>query len=160
MTLDPRVKAVAEIATEHLFDIVVDLNAPLRIGAGRVFYGAAGGSFEGPELRGEVLPGGGDWALFRPDGVMVLDVRLTLRTHDGTLVHMSYGGRWVTPSELRGDVADPVKRSQVDPAGYYFRTSPLFETGSEQYAWLNDIVCVGSGYLIDGGIAYKVSRVL
>jgi hypothetical protein len=42
----------------------------------------------------------------------------------------------------------------------YFRTNPLFETGSKQYAWLNDIVCVGSGYLIEGGIAYKVFEVV
>jgi hypothetical protein len=31
------------------------------------------GSFEGPKLRGEVLAGGGDWALFRSDGAMMLD---------------------------------------------------------------------------------------
>ncbi|GAA4629866.1 hypothetical protein GCM10023196_052940 [Actinoallomurus vinaceus] len=60
-------------------------------------------------------------------------------------MHMTYGGRWVTPPELRGDMADPVRRHQVDPAHYYFRTNPLFETGAEPYAWLNDIVCVGSG---------------
>lgn len=164
MTSDSRVKAVADIETARLFDLVVDLNPPLNIGSGpfgqRILFGAAGGSFEGPKLRGDVLPGGGDWALFRPDGAMTLDVRLTLRTHDGALAHMTYAGRWTTPPELRADMADPVKRHQIDPARYYFRTNPLFETGAEHYAWLNDIVCVGSGYLIDGGIAYRVSRVV
>jgi hypothetical protein len=57
-------------------------------------------------------------------------------------------------------MADPAQRYGIDPADYYFRTNPLFETGAEQYTWLNDIVCVGSGYLIEGGIAYKVSAVL
>jgi hypothetical protein len=164
MALDPRVKAIGEIKTVHLFDIVIDLNPMLNIGEGplgrRVLFGAAGGSFEGPKLRGEVLAGGGDWALFRSDGAMALDVRLTLRTHDDALVQMTYGGRWITPSELRADMADPAKRSQVDPARYYFRTNPLFETGAKQYGWLNDTVCVGSGYLIEGGIAYKVSQVV
>jgi hypothetical protein len=164
MTADPRVKAVGEIKTAPLFDIVVDLNPRLDIGDGpfgrRILFGAAGGSFEGLKLRGEVLPGGGDWALFRPDGAMALDVRLTLRTHDDALVHMTYGGRWITPTELRADMVDPVQRYQVDPARYYFRTNPLFETGAKQYAWLNDIVCIGSGYLIEGGIAYKVSQVV
>jgi hypothetical protein len=163
MALDPRVKPVGEITTAHLFDIVVDLNPRLNIGDGplgrRILFGAAGGSFEGERLRGEVLPGGGDWALFRADGAMSLDVRLTLRTHDDALVYMTYGGRWITPPELRADMADPVRRHQVDPAGYYFRTNPLFETGAKPYAWLNDIVCVGSGYLINGGIAYKVFHV-
>jgi Protein of unknown function (DUF3237) len=162
MPLDPRVKPVSEIATAHLFDLVFDLNPPLDIGDGgfgrRILFGAAGGSFEGERLHGEVLPGGGDWALFRADGAMTLDVRVTLRTHDGALVHMTYGGRWITPPELRADMADPIKRYQVDPARYYFRTNPLFETGAKQYAWLNDIVCVGVGYLVQGGVAYRVSQ--
>ena len=77
-----------------VLDIVVDLNPRLNIGDGplgrRILFGAAGGRFEGPRLRGEVVPGGGDWALFRADGAMSLDVRLTLRTHDDALVHMTY----------------------------------------------------------------------
>ncbi len=164
MALDPRVKAVDEIKTAHLFDIVIDLNPRLDIGDGplgrRILFGAAGGSFEGPRLRGEVLAGGGDWALFRSGGAMALDVRLTLRTHDDALVQMTYGGRWITPPELRADMADPARRYEVDPSSYYFRTNPLFETGARPYAWLNDIVCVGVGYLVEGGIAYKVAQVI
>jgi hypothetical protein len=143
MSADPRVQDVGEITTEHLFDLVVDLAPRVDIGVGpfgrRILFGATGGTFHGPRLRGEVLAGGGDWALFRPDGGMALDVRLTLRTHDDALVHLTYGGRW---------------------SGSYFRTTPLFETGAERYSWLNDIVCVGSGYLVDGGIAYKVAQVV
>jgi hypothetical protein len=95
-------------------------------------------------LRGEVLAGGGDWVLVRSGGAMARDVRLTLRTDDGAVVHMTYGGRWITPSELRVDMADPVRRYQVDPARYHFRTNLLFETGAGQYAWLKDIVCIGA----------------
>jgi hypothetical protein len=159
-----RVRAVPEFRTEHLFDVVVDLYPRLDFGSGplgrRVLFCAAGGSFHGPKLRGEVLEHGGDWALFRPDGSMSLDVRLTLRTHDAALVHMTYGGRWITPPDLRATLADPVERHRVDPARYYFRTNPLFETGAPQYAWLNDVVCIGSGYLVDGGVAYRVSQVM
>jgi hypothetical protein len=161
---DARVRAIGEITTCHLFDMVVELSPRIDIGSGpfgrRVVFGSAGGSFAGPGLRGDVLSGGGDWALLRPDGTMTLDVRLTLRTHDGALVHMTYGGRWVIPSDLRTEMADPVTRHQVDPAGYYFRTNPLFETGATEYAWLNDIVCIGSGYLVQGGVAYKVCRAI
>jgi hypothetical protein len=163
MRPDPRIRTVAEVKTELLFDMVVDLQPRLNIGPGpighRVLFGSNGGSFVGPKLRGEVLPGGGDWALFRADGAMTLDVRLTLRTHDDALVYMSYGGRWITPPELRARMADAATRHEVDPASYYFRTNPLFETGAKSYAWLNDVVCVGQGYLIEGGIAYRVSTV-
>lgn len=162
--MNARIKAVDSIATELLFDIVVDLQPKQNFGAGplgqRVFYGSAGGSFHGPRLRGDVLAGGGDWALFRPDGAMSLDVRLTLRTHDGELIHMTYGGRWIVPAELRAQMSDVAQRHRIDPSRYYFRTTPLFETGSERYAWVNDLVCVGSGYLVEGGVAYQVSRVL
>src|SRR3954462_10090070 len=141
MPADPRVKPVAAIRTAPLFDIVIDLSPRLNIGDGplgrRILFGAACGRFEGPRLRGEVVPGGGDWALFRADGAMSLDVRLTLRTHDDALVHMTYGGRCIIPSELGADFADSAKRLQLDPRRYYFRTNPLFETGSQQYAWLN-----------------------
>src|SRR5437879_2425822 len=164
MPADSRVKSVAAIRTTPLFDIDVDLNPKLNIGDGplgrRILFGAAGGTFEGPRLRGEVMPGGGDWALFRADGAMTLDVRLTLRTNDDALVHMTYGGRWITPPELRADMADPARRLQVDPSRYYFRTNPLFETCAPQYGWLNNIVCIGSGYLIEGGIAYSISEIV
>jgi hypothetical protein len=44
----------------------------------RRFYPAIGGSFQGPRLRGEVLPDGGDRLLLRPDRVLEQDVRITL----------------------------------------------------------------------------------
>jgi hypothetical protein len=157
---DPRVRDVEAITTEYLFDVVVDLGTPLRIGSGRTLFGAAGGRFEGPRLRGEVVAGGGDWATFRPDGTMELDVRLTLRTDRDELISMTYGGRWVVPPEVRDEIADQAIRHLVDPARYYFRTNPLFETNAPNCAWLRDVVCVGSGYLVDGGIAYHVVRVL
>jgi hypothetical protein len=163
MSADPRVRPVADIATVPLFDMVDDLHPPLDVGgpAGRrIFFGASGGSFHGPRLRGEVLPGGGDWAVFRPDGVMALDVRLTLRTHDGALISMTYGGRWVRPADVRAELADPERRALVSPDRYYFRTTPLFETGDPRYGWLNDVVAIGSGYLVEGGVAYRVSQVV
>src|SRR5947209_19671697 len=104
MPVDPRVKPVAAIGTTPLFDIVIDLNPKLNIGDGplgrRILFGAAGGRFEGPRLRGEVVPRGGDWALFRADGAMSLDVRLTPRTHDRGLVHVTYGSGWIWPPEF------------------------------------------------------------
>ncbi|NEW40629.1 DUF3237 domain-containing protein [Nocardia cyriacigeorgica] len=163
MTADPRIRQLPALTTIPLFDIVVDLNDPLRIGgsAGHaVFFGAAGGSFTGQRLAGEVLPGGGDWARFRSDGSMTLDVRLTLRTDDGALISMSYGGRWIIPADLANAIADPSARHLVDPSQYYFRTNPLFETGARRYSWLNDLVCVGSGYPVEGGIAYQVAQLV
>lgn len=40
----------------------------------------SGGQFSGARLNGIVRPGGADWVLNRADGVMLVDVRLTLET--------------------------------------------------------------------------------
>jgi len=51
-----------------------------------------GGTFEGPKLKGQLLPGGAEWQLIRPDGTTEIDVRLTLGTDDGQFVYMTYAG--------------------------------------------------------------------
>ncbi|MEY4509274.1 MAG: hypothetical protein RLZZ450_1396 [Pseudomonadota bacterium] len=164
MALDPRIRDIGPVETTRLFDMVVDLAPPLHVGVGplgrRIVFHAGGGSFEGPLLRGEVLASGGDWALVRADGSTAIDVRLTLRTHDGALISMTYGGRYTSPAELSTQLTDRRTRHTVDPKNYYFRSNPLFETGAAAYAWLNDVVCVGSGYFVEGGIAYRVAKVV
>jgi hypothetical protein len=164
MAQDPRIRDLGPIETVRLFDMVVDLAPPLHIGLGprgrRILFHAAGGTFEGETLRGEVLPSGGDWALVRADGATELDVRLTLRTHDGALISMAYGGRYTFDPQLRAQLTDRTARHTVDPSKYYFRSAPSFETGAASYAWLNDIVCVGVGYFVEGGVAYRVAKLL
>src|SRR5438067_12445575 len=71
----------------------------------RRYYPAIGGSFEGPPLRGEVLPDGGDWLLTRPDGVLEQDVRITLKTHDGAFIYVRYAGMRHGPSEVMARLA-------------------------------------------------------
>ena len=98
-----------------------------------------GGDFEGPRLRGKVLPGGDDWLLLRPDGVLELDLRITLETDDHALIYMTFQG-------LRH--------------GVYFRTLPRFETSSEAYAFLNRIVGVGVGEGRLGGAVHRIDEIL
>ncbi|MEU6831695.1 DUF3237 family protein [Nocardia beijingensis] len=81
-----------------------------------------------------------------------------LRTDDDALVQVTYGGRWIVPEDVRDRIGDPATRHLVDPSRSYFRTTPVFETGARNYLWLNDIVCVGSGYPVEGGIACRYSK--
>ena len=101
-----------------------------------------GGSFTGDRLVGEVLPGGADWQLVRPDGVALLDARYTLRTSDGALIYVNNQGVRSGPADVLAQLG---RGEAVDPARYYFRTTPRFETGAAQYAWLNDLIVVASG---------------
>ena len=101
-----------------------------------------GGRFSGERLSGRVLPGGADWQVIRSDGVADLDARYTLETSDGALIYVkNHGYRHGQPEVLKKLAAG----EDVDPSLYYMRTTPLFETGDQRYAWLNRLICVGSG---------------
>jgi len=85
--------------TPHLsftMELHVKLGAPMEIGAGphgrRRIIPIEGGTFEGPGLRGTVLPGGADWQIIRPDGLSELDTRYALRTDDGALIYIQNAG--------------------------------------------------------------------
>src|SRR3989442_10960519 len=128
--------------TRLLMTLRVTVATPQSIGA--VPHGTrrtvpiTGGDFEGPRLRGSVLPGGSaDWLLLRADGVLELDLRATLRTDDGGLISMrSFGLRHGPP-----DVIDALAhREAVATAAYYFWTTPGVETAHPPYAFLNHLI--------------------
>jgi hypothetical protein len=123
----------------------------------RTFVPVTGGDFEGPRLRGKVLPGGGDWLLLRSDGVLELDLRITLETEDHALVYMTFQGLRHGPP----DAMDALGRgAAVDPARYYFRTLPRFETSAEAYAFLNRMVSVGVGEARPDGAVHRIDEIL
>ncbi|TMQ66916.1 MAG: DUF3237 domain-containing protein [Candidatus Eisenbacteria bacterium] len=123
----------------------------------RVIAAIAGGTFEGPRLRGKVLPGGGDWTLLRPDGVLELDLRITLETDDGALIGMSSFGLRHGPAEVLAALS---RGEPVDPSEYYFRTAPRFETSAPQYAFLNRVLAIASGDRRAGGPIYSIEEIL
>jgi hypothetical protein len=125
------------------------------LGGRRILY-VKRGSFVGPRLKGEVLPGGGDWVLVRKDDVSQLDVRITLRCDDGALIFVSYRGIADIPPDVRARIA---KGEDVSPDKYYFRITPIFETGSEKLAWLNRLVAIGVGKRTATGVLYEIFAV-
>lgn len=147
----------------HLFTLEARLAAPLDAGDGplgrRTLNAVSQGRFSGSRLSGHIHPGTGDWMLARAD-IRIIDARITLITEDGALIHMRYGGRLRFDRDALAELADPSTRHLVDPSRYYFRTVPEFETGHPAYRWLNGLVSVGVGRLIEGGVAYEVFEVL
>jgi hypothetical protein len=153
---------VTPIETEHIFDYHVLLEDPIAIGPGpfgtRVFYEVREGRVSGRKVNGEVLTGGGDWALLGPDGWTRLDVRGQCRTDDGAHLYFRYKGL-VEPTEaVRRAVASSGETTFDDQ---YFRISLEVETGDSRYAWLTRSALVGRGRICTGpGVAYEVFRVL
>jgi hypothetical protein len=119
-----------------------------NIGAGprgtRVTFPITGGSFEGDRLRGKVLPSGDDWTIKRSDGVIELDLRITLEADDGALIHMTFEG-------IRDDGA---------PGAPYFRTLPRFETSEPKYSFLNRLLAVGTGEVRADGPVHLIEEIL
>ncbi len=153
LTVVPSI-AKAQLEAELRFELTANLAEGQQIGATpvgvRQIVPVTGGEFSGPELSGEVLPGGGDWLLVRTDGVRQLDVRITLRTEDGAHIYVRYPGILDASAEVLERI---VQGEEVDSSEYYFRTTPVFETGAEEYSWLNSVVAVGVGRLAPGATA-------
>ena len=140
-----------------LFEMSLEVEEPVRIGrthAGdRRVVGVGGGVFEGPRIKGQVLPGGSDWIVVRCDGVLIQDVRIVLRTDDGQDILMSYRGMRHGPE----DVMERVNGGEdPDPSEYYFRTVPVFEAPEGKYEWLNKLVAFAVGRRRATGVTYAV----
>ena len=100
-----------------------------------------GGRLAG-QLSGEVVAGGADWQVATADGVWHLEARYTIRTSEGVLILVHNRGVRHAPAEILEQIA---AGTIVDPAKYYFRSTPVFETSDDRYTWLNRIVAVCSG---------------
>jgi len=150
-----------EINTKFLCEVHVELEIPIPVGAGprgdrKIFY-VKRGTFEGPEFKGRLLPGGGDWFLQRNDGIGELDVRGIMETEDGDLIYISYRGYLQIPAEVSKSMNEG---KSIAPSEYYFRTVPFFETSSEKLSWLNHTLAVGIGRLTSTGVSYKIYSIL
>ena len=141
------------------FQIEAQLKPPVQFGAGpigsRVFYEVVGGAVRGKRLSAKLLPGGGDWLLFGPDGYARLDLRFQFLTHDNTSIYA------ISPGLL--ELNEKVVQASAAGIGteygdQYFRIAPRFETGEPRYSWLNQYLFAGEGRLIPGGVEYKVYR--
>jgi hypothetical protein len=114
------------------------------------------GTFSGPKLQGTVLGGGTDWQFVRSDGVTVADATYLLRTGDGVLIQIHNRGLRHGPSEV---IRRLTAGEQVDPAEYYFRTSPSFLVPAGPYEWLNRDLFVATGARYAKAIELEFYRV-
>jgi hypothetical protein len=148
------------LPAEHLFDMHVELQPAQLISTSRgtrLTFITNGGVIDGPRLRGEILPGGGDWLLVGDDQIGRIDVRATLRTHDGALIHYETRGVIKVPADGLGRLAAGQALAFDET---YVRTTPTFETADDRYSWLNEIVAVGYNVLSPDHIDYRVYRLL
>jgi len=134
-----------QLDVEHLFTMTATIGpSPALIKGGpsgtRFIAEVTGGTFTGPKLSGTIVGPAGDWVTARKNRTIKLDVRLTLLTDDGEHIFVTYSGVGVPGADGLTEI----------------RTAPLFETGAEKYAWLNDVQAVGIGQSTTGSVTYEV----
>ena len=101
-------------------------------------------------------PGGADWVVNRPDGVMVIDVRITLVTHDAVAIYCTYQGLFRADAEA---MARFNRGEQLREEEYSLRTVTRFESGAAGYKWLNDVLAVGIGRQTVNGPIYEIFEI-
>ncbi len=118
---------------EFVFEETVALGQGIDPGAtaqgGRFIIPITGGSFEGPQIRGTIMPGGWDWQLIRPDGCREVKADYFLKTDDGVVINVVNTGV-ICPGE--GGARRAV------------RTQPVFEAPRGKYEWLSQTAFVGT----------------
>jgi Protein of unknown function (DUF3237) len=132
---------------KFVFEARADLGTPLEIGIlpsgkERRVIPILGGTFEGPSLRGRVLPVGADWQIVHTDGSAELDARYTLQTDAGALISVFNRGVRTGPPEV---LAKLRAGEEVPATSYYFRAVPRFETGDAGLQWLCRSIFLCSG---------------
>lgn len=141
----PAAERLPEPRLEYAFEIRAGIAPDLRIGRGAdevlTFTPITGGSVAGPLLSGEVLAGGGDWAVER-SGTAQLEARYLVRADDGSVIDVLNRGYFRAEGSAlaRLERGEPVP--EEDP-GLYFRTAPVFQTDAPAHRWLAEHQFIG-----------------
>lgn len=158
MNAFPQVFSDASTTTEAKLEFVFQVrlwftrvhhipNMPTGAGRGAVYVDR--GIVEGPRLNGKVLEGsGGDWALFRPDGVLATDARYMLQADDGTLILLhNRGYLWGRTPDVMPRIREWIFNGgpPVDHSEYYLRAAPTFEVEAGKHDWLMRHIIIGIG---------------
>jgi len=145
-----------EPVLDFAFEIRVDIDPHLRIGRSAdeelTFTPIAGGTVAGPLLNGEVLPGGGDWAVER-SGTAQLEARYLLRAADGAVIDILNRGYYRASADVMARVE---AGENVPEEEYYFRTAPVFQTDAAPHRWLAEHQFLGLARDEDGQVCVRV----
>ena len=120
---------------QFVMQLRVTLGEAQRPQEQRVFIPITGGVFEGPRLKGTIIPGGGDSQRLSADGTRTeLEAVYDIRTHDGYTIHVRNIGLVINR-----------KKEVLGRPQFYFKAAPRFEAPADSpYAWLNDALYVCS----------------
>jgi hypothetical protein len=141
----------------HIADLKASVAPALDVGPSRRIIGITGGEVSGPRLKGIILPGGADFQIIRPDGVIELTARYVVQTDSRALIYVENFGLRHGPPEAM----DRLRRGEpVDSNLIYFRTTPRFETSAPEFQWLTKHIFVGTAVRLPDSVAISFYQLL
>lgn len=140
---------------EYVVELKVKCEGAYQVGqtshGNRFVIPIVGGTFEGPQMKGIILPGGADYQLQDAEhGRTEVEAIYSIQTDDGVNIHIRNRGLIYTGTNENGNPQ------------FYFRTSPQFEAPQDsKYSWLNNAIFVCQPNLNDpnGLICLKIWKV-
>lgn len=110
-----------------LATVTVSLAETIAVSGTLAIGEVTGLEMEGDRIRASMKGNAAaDWIRLSPEGYGTLDVKATVQTDDGAIIHMTYSGRLL-----------------FDTFTVY--AAPLYHTGDERYAWINRIQAAAKG---------------
>jgi hypothetical protein len=148
---------------EFAMRIEADLEVGQPIDEGMQIVNVPGGRVEGPGVSGEIVPPTADWLGVDPDGLMRLDVRMSVKMENGDYIYITYTGRIVPNDALAQGIESG---NTVQGSDIYFVNNPVVRTGSKKYGWMNKAMFVGRNASVRfaseeklGQVVYEVYKV-
>jgi hypothetical protein len=141
----------------QIFRLEATLGEPLELGTTdqgrRRIVPLTGGTFSGPGLNGNLLPGASaDWQIVLADGTALGDIHYTLQTDSGALIDVQSRSVRHGPAEVLARLG---RGEDVDAGEYTFRAATQLETSAPELDWLNKGIFVSVGGRRPGAVIYE-----
>lgn len=145
-----------------IFEVNINLGKPqdlniTRYGKRRIIN-IEGGSVQGPEINGTILPGGADWQTIRTDGTTDISARYTIMTDDEELLYIQDKGIRTLPEQM---ISEGASNHEVEQSKFIMRTTAKIEANeNSKYDWLNRSIIVSAGFRKEASIIIRFYKVI
>jgi Protein of unknown function (DUF3237) len=151
------------IKLQHELTYRFTVNGPLAATDGspvgtREYWEMTSGTLTGERINAHIAMPGGDWMRISADRFGRPDVRVQFITGDGAVILLHYTGLVERTVAFRKAAEEGKETGWTDQ---YMRMHMRFETGDDNYCWLNESLFVAEGRLAGPKeIEYRIYRVL
>ena len=147
-----------KLETRWLMSLTGSIPEPTIVSPTLMVFNVLDAKIESPRINATVLNPSGDWIRVQPNGNWKLDVRLLMKADDGCAIYTHYNGVLCMDPGLGERIA---AGEEIPGEEIYVRSAPYFETMSEKYGWLNNVLAIGKMRKFGGGnVVYDVFEVL